>query len=292
MVVCAVFGTLCHSPAVRAQTSPFDTFFGEFNGVAIWTSLGMSVPHISTRRIDLPYLESSPVRYGFELLLGPYPSAPDTPELDKAERVADSLRARIEYLRYEAEQGADTAMVNVAASAARKALEGAERRVEILQKIADENLPTLQVDLGVGFEYTDSFRPFSPDYSIKMPVTGLYVSAYVSTDFASWDDGSAGIYIGGNVGRFELNEAAAYAASGGAEYEVSASTYAFEPILGCYLYYASGRVSPFLELSYKYLAFDAVHYRDIAGGGPALGAPRRLDLSGVYLTLGLQMAKK
>ena len=292
IALAAFFSSWALQPDARAQLSPFDTFFGEFNGVALWTSLGVNADRVPSRRTDVPLFELSPIRYGFELLLGPYPAAPDTPELYKAERTVDSLRARIEFLGYEIEQGLDTAVIAARLAETKKALAATERRVEILQKIADEKLPSLQVDLGIGFEYTDSFRPGSPAYAVKMPVTGMYVSAYVSRDLLSWEEGSAGVYIGGNVGHFQLHDAVAYGNDGASEYEVSASTFALEPILGFYLYYESGRVSPFLELSYKYLAFDAVHYRDIAGGGPAVGAPRRLDLSGVYLTFGLQMAKK
>ncbi|MBL0176537.1 MAG: hypothetical protein IPP94_14940 [Ignavibacteria bacterium] len=272
-----------------AQTSPFDTFFGEFNGVAIWTSLGVNADRVPSRRNDVPLFEQSPIRFGFELLLGPYPAQEESPEMAGTKHAIDSLRTRLETEKLGATLPADTTLIPRLESS----LEAQLRRQSVLQRFADENAPAVQVDLGVGFEYTDSFRPDARDYTIKMPLTGVYVSAYVSHDLVAWENGSAGIYVGGNVGHFELHNAVAYGNTGDdAEYEVTASTYALEPILGCYLYYESGRISPFIEFSYKYLAFDALHYREISGGPPATGAPRRLDLSGVYLTIGLQMAKK
>jgi hypothetical protein len=279
--------TVFPSGESRSQLNPFETFFNEFNGVALWASFGASHSNISTRKTDIPFFNHSPVRYGFELLLGPYPSPSPPPEIDELDRILDTLDAHLAVL-YGMGDTADTAVIQKLLQEQKKLL----IKKEYIETRDRKRSPDVTVDLGIGFEYTDSFRPQVGQSSMQLPVTGMYISAYISRDLKSWEQSSFGVYIGGTIGQYQLYNAALLSADGLYRYDVTSSTYAIEPVLGAYLFYDAGSLSPFLELSYKYLAFDGLRYYSIDAAPVLTTAPGRLDLSGVFITIGLQMAKK
>ncbi len=271
----------------NAQLNPFETFFNEFNGVALWASFGANDSKIPTRKTDIPFFNHSPVRYGFELLLGPYPSPSPPPEIDELDRILDTLDAHLAVL-YGMGDTADTAVIQRLLQEQKKML----IKKEHIETRERKRAPDVTVDLGIGFEYTDSFRPRIGESSMQLPVTGMYISAYISRDLKSWEQSSFGIYIGGTIGQYQLYNASLMSADGLYRYDVTSSTYAIEPVLGAYLFYDGGSLSPFFELSYKYLAFDGLRYYSIDAAPVLTSMPGRLDLSGVFITIGLQMAKK
>ena len=145
--------------------------------------------------------------------------------------------------------------------------------------------------MGLGYEFSDSFTPGNDSIGIRLPLSGIYLSAYLQAPPCVQLFGE-GYYIGGTAGLYDLSHATAYKTNSSDAYEVTSSTFSFD-IVPIGIYKEIGYATFFLELTYKYLAFDAIRYLPIGeAGAPPLNAPQRIDASGWYLTFGIQLAKK
>ena len=274
---------LCSAGAF-GQISPLEMFSQEFNGIAIWGSLGTAKNNaLDVRDIGLGRL---PVRYGFELILGPYPAEKEDPRLPHLRKAIDSIRL--------------TLLIDTVRSGARKPSERRRSKADILllsrleeQKSALEEMAVehaeTSVELGVGFEYSDSFSFMNEGLKATFPVSGFYVSTYVTP---SWATGKRyGFYCGGSAGLYDLSAATAYSLPDMArEYEMTSTTLSFDLVLPGF-YYDIGGVTVFAECTYKYLAFDAIRYKELSEGPSPLNPPSRIDLSRWWVTVGFQFAK-
>jgi hypothetical protein len=267
--------------AARAQDSPFQMFFKEFSGLAVWTSAGFqNKDHVPTR---LSFGQSdAPIRYGFELLLGPYPEMRADEVMNKLDDAIDTCR---KALFLAAPQGREY-----------EAMKGRLDRLErvrdslvAVQEIEDNN--RWKVELGLGFEYSDSYRPGNDSLSFGFPVSGYYVSTYAYPPFLQAPRGSCGLYFGGSCGMYDLSRCTAYRRDNGEAFEMTASTISIDLVpIGAFI--ETGNIAGFVELTYKYLAFDGIRYEPVNDGAVPLNAPPRFDLSGFHVSIGIQYARK
>jgi hypothetical protein len=276
------FIALLFSTRAVAQDSPLQMFFNEFNGVAVWG--GISLWNTERQATSRSFLGlERPAFYGFELLLGPYPSNnAHEAVIGNLSGRADSLEAEAQYRRAEWDQ-------RTADSLLRKA-ERLRASIEELEADAKrQNDEAWSIELGFGFEFSDSHHPVYDSLAFSLPVSGASISVYA---YPPWFAGlhPVGVYFGGSAGLSDLSTATAYRQGTPDAFELSSATFTFNMALG--LYYEWTGNSVYLEASYKYLAFDAIRYMPQGEAARPLHAPSRIDLSGVYLTVGMQFAKK
>lgn len=260
-------------PDAHSQPSPLDVFTKEFNGIAVWTSLGFpQAPGLETRET----FKSNKLawRYGFELFLGPFPAPSKKKLAGMLETARDSLL--VDSLKY----------LDSLPSGERRQLKNLQSAVQAQDESAKvERKKGWSVDVGVGLDFSDSYRPQADSLDIRIPVMAFYISAYVSLP-EFWN---LPYYLGGTAGIYTISNGTAYTNTLN-QFEMSGSTFAFELIPLGISVPNNSRNAFFLELSYQYLAFDGVRYKGT--GGLPLGTPNRLDLSGWRVTFGVQLAKK
>jgi hypothetical protein len=261
----------------HAQLNPFDIFTKEFNGIAIWGSLGsVQSPEVGTRNT----LSSNNLawRYGFELLLGPYPSSSTNGLLTRLGTGFDSLV--VDSIRNGSLDSLEQRHLNNLRTGIRGQRQDAEKKRK----------NDWSVEVGIGLEFSDSYRPKADSVDIRVPILSFYVAAYLQSP----PDWCFPFYCGGRAGIYNISNGTAYTNSPTYQFQMSGTTFAFEIVpLGAYIWRESKNLV-FLNLSYQYLAFDGIRYVGSDKSSPPLplGTPRRIDLSGWRLTFGVQLGRK
>lgn len=301
---------LAQSPLIS-----FDKIFDQFNGVAVWGSFSPSNWHqqdFSTRKF-LGF-DGAPFRYGFEFLVGPYPAKQTNPITDSLEKLLN----RWEVTRYNDLSTMET-LNHLAPTidSLRRINERFEKYfrnphptpadLEPLAEQADSinNMMYIINDLksrsrkgegekwkvegGLGVDFSDSYRNISNSFNIRIPVRGYYVSAYLETPPIAGDNLSC--YFGGTGGFYTINNGTLYQPDSTRHFGISDNALGLEIVGGFAQQIGSAEV--LLEISYQYLAFDGLQYTNGTNLVlPSNAAPSRIDLSGFYITVGFQGAKK
>lgn len=258
-------------------------FFSEFNGLAVWGSAGL------TNRDNIPIQksflgETKPLRYGFELLLGPYPAEEPSEATAQIQSRLDSLDTMLFFESLDTGNPTRTIAIRKRMDELEVALEESRRRDSL------DRCRAWTMEMGIGYEFSDSFQPGNDSISVRLPISGIYLSAYVQLPSAVSVAGE-GYYLGASAGLYDLSQATAYTTGTNEQFEMTSSAFSFD-IVPFGAYWAAGSMTFFLELTYKYLAFDAIRYVPVIEGAiPPSNAPRRIDPSGWYLTFGIQLAK-
>ncbi len=273
LAVCGMSGV------ARGQESPLSSIFKEFNGVAVWSSFGKctNTPAMGYRPmvngVELAW------RYGLEILLGPYPETTPGPVAAILRSQRDSLRAR-------------RVVAGDPDGRIRESLGRIDAAIDSMEKAADAT-SQWEIEVGIGLDFSDSYRPAVESLQVRLPLNANYASVYVYPPCL--EGHLCGVpltgYIGFRGGLYTLSGATGTMASG-TQYELSGSSFSWDVLVGVYKPFDKNAF--FLELSYKYLAFDGVRYKLYSGASPLSRASvvDRIDLSGVHLSLGFQFARK
>lgn len=287
--------------AARSQTPlvSFDKVFDQFNGIAVWGSISPATWHhrdVEARKfLGLPDV---PLRYGFELLLGPYPAKESNRILDSLKHLRNSwivsgyahspdapsvksFHARIGLLP-DSTSTADS----LKPERRKDSLALLNYAIKLLEtRDSIDEAKKVQFECGFGLDYSDSYRNISNSLDMRIPIRGYYLSAYVEPPLKILGEWS--VYLGSVIGFYSISDGILFKADT-SQNSVGGSSIGLELIVG--LSKRWGPIQLQMELGYQYLAFDGVQY----GGTvlPSNSAPRRIDLSGVYITLALQGAKK
>jgi hypothetical protein len=304
---------------VRSQSSliSFDKIFDQFNGVAVWGSVSPSTWHhrdFDARGVlGIPHV---PFRYGFELLLGPYPEKKGNPIADSLKRLL-SLREVTAYIKSFSMTSTDSLF-----SSLKKIDSLSDRFVKRKMRTRGskclgienpwpEGLDTLaslmytikllesqnrnkqegkwSVEGGLGVEFSDSYRGQEP-LDNRIPIRAYYLSGYLDAPYkfigGSW-------FLGLTGGFYAISNGTTYESDSSKHFALSGSTLGFEFVTG--LAWKLGSSQVFMEASYQYLAFDGIQYMNgtaLAQWFMASRWPSRIDLSGFHITLGIQAARK
>lgn len=195
--------------------------FKPIDGVAIWGSIGgLYHNEIKTRNAFL--------RYGAELLLGPFPDSPKT--------VCPSY------------------------------------------------------EFGLGVNFADGYRTSIGDIDVRMPIRTIYIAAYLEFQKPCWLHPYVGSKIGTNFDLKGTTLDATASTDTSNLFELTGNTIPIEILVGGWWEPAEG-FNIIIEISHEYLAFDGIVYKELGTSILPAKRPRRIDLSGWYLTFGFQLAK-
>jgi hypothetical protein len=259
----------------NAQDSPFSTLFKEFDGVAVWASSGLS----TQKNVEYgPKAGLNAVwRYGFEILLGPYPAGPSpSASVIKLTAFRDSIKR--ESVLKGSLSHSDSLQL-------RRVNEFLEQEKSKAEKADDK----WSMEIGLGFDFSDSYRPRNDSMQIRIPVTSTFVSLYAEPPGTIW---GIHYYLGGKGGLYNITNGTAIRNANN-QFDLSTTAFSYELVpIGIYLTDREEKHFLFLELSYKHLAFESLRYKALNTGPLPLNAPDRFDLSGIFLTFGVQLAKK
>lgn len=279
----------------------FDKLFDQFNGIAIWGAV--SPPKQRDQGFTTSkFLGSTraPVRYGFELLLGPYPGKESNPLLDslknlrKAWMVAQyarsrdmattiSLDDRIDTLLFRPEWNAK-ALRTEARNDSLSLLSYAIKSLEARDKLAEDG--RWHFEGGFGIDFSNSYRRTTDSNDLRIPVRGPYLSAYILPPLEFWNISP---YFGSVIGFYSISNGTLFKVdSTRTQLPVTASSLGFEATGGLSLKLGSAQLQ--LEVGYQYLVFEGVQYGDKCS--PGAFAPRSINLSAWYITFGIQGARK
>lgn len=157
---------------------------------------------------------------------------------------------------------------------------GAEVLIDV-GKEADQHL-----ELGFGANYLGGVNFQSDSLDLRAAVRSFpTISAYwtgYSNKLAAW-------YIGGSIGLVELMNAQAYSADS-IESTVKGTTFELGPTIGAYR--DLGSAAAFIEASYRWRRFSSLDYASGTDTDTLRDWPRSLDLSGIHLSIGMQVHLK